>query len=318
MAFVDGVNAADPFVINVVNNMIVNNVSGLAAGGIAIKDTLGANIIHNTIASNDSTATAGAAFPAGPQNPSTPYPAGIVSRAHSPALAASVGDGFSNPVLFDNIIWQNRSFFWQVDPTTSSAELFPNAPPWDYDDLGVLGTGGALDPRYCLLTDVTGYDASNRSGDPRFFNPYFNGPSNLPVMPENTTPLTAAALDEGGNFIDVRYGPLTLANAVTGQAWDYHIQAGSEAIDRGTTVGGIGELGLDYDGEARPVGPAVDMGADESKPPAPPPPPVVVTPTITRTAYSSGQRRLWVYATVNVGGGTEHRTWSPWKRPRSR
>lgn len=305
LAFVDGDNAADPFVINVVNNMIVNNVSGLAAGGIALKDALGANIIHNTIANNDSTATAGAAFLAGPQNPSTPYPAGIVSRAHSPALAASVGDGFSNPVLFDNIIWQNRSFFWQVDPATSIGDLFPNAPPWDYDDLGVLGILGALDPRYCLLTDATGYDASNRSGDPRFFNPYFNGPSNLPVIPENTTPLTAAALDEGGNFIDVRYGPLTLANVVTGQAWDYHIQAGSEAINRGTTVGGIAELAFDYDGETRPFGPAVDMGADEFRPPAPPPPPVVVTPTITRTQYSGGQRRLWVYATVNVGAGTE-------------
>ena len=67
--------------IAIVNNLIVNNVAGLAGGGISMQDTANVRIHHDTVAHNDSTATAGAAF-ADP-NQSTPQPAGIVAREHS-------------------------------------------------------------------------------------------------------------------------------------------------------------------------------------------------------------------------------------------
>ena len=49
--------------------MIVDNMAGLAGGGISLQDTARANINNNTIANNDSTATAGAAFAAGQPEP---------------------------------------------------------------------------------------------------------------------------------------------------------------------------------------------------------------------------------------------------------
>ena len=42
--------------------MIVNNVAALAGGGISMADAAKVGMRHNTIANNDSTATAGNAF----------------------------------------------------------------------------------------------------------------------------------------------------------------------------------------------------------------------------------------------------------------
>ena len=66
-------------------------------------------------------------------------------------------------------------------------------------------------PVRSLLTDrrrLTG--GSNSSGDPLFVNPYFNGPRDNLNIPEFTTLQTAGAFDEGGNFLQVTFGPLTL------------------------------------------------------------------------------------------------------------
>ena len=49
------------------------------------------------------------------------------------------------------------------------------------------------------------------TGDPGFVNPVLNGPRDPTLsIPEFTTLQTAGAFDEGGNFIQVTYGPLTL------------------------------------------------------------------------------------------------------------
>ena len=61
-------------------------MAALAGGGIALADAARVRILHTVIANNDSTATAGDAFAPGSPNQSTPQPAGIVSRAHSPEL----------------------------------------------------------------------------------------------------------------------------------------------------------------------------------------------------------------------------------------
>src|SRR5512139_371734 len=236
---------------------------------------------HNAIANNDSTATAGAAFAPNSANQSTAKPAGIVARAHSAALAAAFGNApgvlaykvFSNPTLANNIVWHNRSFYWAIDPgcdpTVSTTPCFGLVPrvgapfnePAVYDDLAVLGTTACLDPRNSILT-VLGepgctYDVSNSAADPMFIDAYVNGaPGETVLMPEATTSLaTAPAFDEGGNFIDVRFGPLTLIG-------DYHLQDGSPAEGLGTSGTGVT---TDVDGEARPApnGTNPDAGADE-------------------------------------------------------
>ncbi|MDQ1314678.1 MAG: large repetitive protein, partial [Pseudomonadota bacterium] len=276
------------FRINLVNNFVVDNMAGLAGGGISLQDTAQAFIRHNTVAHNDSTATVGAAFAPNSPNESTAQPAGIVSRAHSSALAAAFGNApqvqafraFSNPTLANNIVWHNRSFYWKndatCDPATSATPCFglyprvgePFNEPVVYDDLAVMGTAGCLDPRNSILTvlsDGCTYHASNLAADPLFVAGYFNGsPGQTVVINETTTSLaTAPAFDEGGNFIDVRFGPLT----PTG---DYHLQDGSPAECLGAAGTGVT---TDADGQARPIttnctNPALpvtnpDAGADE-------------------------------------------------------
>lgn len=268
--------------LNVVNNLVVDNIAGMAGGGISLQDTVRANINNNTVANNDSTATAGAAFAPGSPNESTAQPAGIVSRAHSTLLYNTIGAGaaapykleFSNPTLLNNIVWHNRSFYWTIDNSTAPAEfgLVPDVSasctstrcgPPIYWDLAVLGTSNPahqLSPRYSLLTDLTGYGgANNIAGDPLFMLEYVNGDQAQTIQqPELTTSIaTAAAFDEGGNFIDVRFGPLT----PTG---NYHLNAGSPALAAGALLSGVPLI--DYDGELRPI-PIFplrpDVGADE-------------------------------------------------------
>ena len=274
----DAVNGGG-YTIDVINNIIVDNVAALSGGGISLQDALNVNILHNTIANNDNASVAGAAFTPGLPTESNPQPgAGIVSRAHSPELSGFIGNGFSDANLVDNIIWQNRMFFWITDASVTPpvSGLCPDlggvftvlpggcGTTEVYDDLAVLGIAGSLDPRFSVLTDTTDYHMSNISGDPQFLAEYVNGNRNTSVNnPEVKSGIQAPpAFDEGGNFIRLRYGPLTqtLNDGITLRG-DYHIQTGSSALDTGTDAG----VDNDFDGESRPnpLDGAFDIGADE-------------------------------------------------------
>jgi hypothetical protein len=304
----------DWYSADVFNNLIVNNVAGLAGGAIALKDTTRSNLLHNTVAFNDSTATAGLAFTPGIPNQSNPQPAGIVSRPHSDLLFANIdvkveppfNAPYSNPRMEDNIIWHNRSFYVWVDDAADPPfyGLIPDVnagQPEAYWDLAVLGVnGGYLNPMYGILTSLvdevlsadgadgplataTGhlYDVSNDTADPLFVAEYTNGARNAIQQIEIKSAIQIQpALDEGGNFIDVRFGPLTRVLETldattpvplvqsTELIGDYHLQAGSPAIDAGDASALDDypvELGNDYDSEPRSAGTAVDIGADETQ-----------------------------------------------------
>lgn len=254
----DVVNASeDPdawYSLNIFNNIIVNNVAAYTAGGIYLQDAAKVNIINNTIANNDSTSTAAIAFTAGNLLISNPQPAGVVAMAHNQDLASLTGQTYSNPVFKDNIIWQNNSFYWDASLNSGKGGVTINAavPDWD---LGVIGLPGAayLNPDNCLLTNLTysdgaNYnDGSNLAGNPNFAAPYDN------------TLVTAAVLDEGGNFITVRFIEID-------RQGDYHITSASPAINLGAGeyVEQISYLLCDFDSQRRPYGNAnVDAGADE-------------------------------------------------------
>jgi len=209
--------------ITVHSNIIVNNVTGLAGGGISLVDAANVSITSNTIANNDSTATASLAFNTGPLV-STNQPAGIAARAHSAGLNTVLGvvNGFSDPTTFtNNILWQNRAFHWDVTTPTGLIPDIGAGDPATYWDLGVLGAAGSMNPMNGVLTTLTGpdlaaYDASNSTIDPAFVAPYFNAARGLTVLPEPTTGIEVAiALDEGGNFIDLAFGPLTISGDYT-------------------------------------------------------------------------------------------------------
>ena len=138
--------------------------------------------------------------------------------------------------------------------------------PVVYDDLAVLGVNDeCLNPLWSILTDlrVPGCNYSqnqdnNSSADPDFVFEYSNGGRGTTRLPgEPTTAITVpAAFDEGGNFIQIRFGPLTQGDS------DYHILPASLAVDAGTVSTGL-FANWDYDNEDRPSGDGVDIGADE-------------------------------------------------------
>jgi hypothetical protein len=166
----------------------------------------------------------------------------------------------------NNIVWHNRSFYWAIDSTTTPPTfgLHPavgaggEAPV--YWDLAVLGTStpALLNPVFSVLTDTTGYAASNLSVDPSFVAGYVNGqPGQTIQQPELTTGIaTAAAFDEGGNWIDVRFGPLTPSG-------NYHLNAGSPVINMGSQAQCAAPANclIDIDRQVRSNPP--DIGADE-------------------------------------------------------
>jgi len=263
--------------VDMTNNIIVNNSAGAAGGGIALQDAARTRIINNTIAHNESTATAAIDF--GGPNVSTPQPAGVVSNRHSSELLAALGAGttfptFSQPAPFtNNIILNNRSFHYNT-----GVLLFDGA-----NDLAVLPVGSLcginvcrLNPRFSILSTTTvGYHNSNLLVDetqtPVFRNAYYNAPPQAPYLGSITAggvfnqpnitvgPMAGAAQDEGGNFIQNFYGPLSVVG-------NYHLLNGSLAVDRGTNsvLSTIASLARDYDNDVRPQGSATDVGADET------------------------------------------------------
>jgi hypothetical protein len=281
----ESVNGSDagtaPWSVDIFNNIIVNNVTGLA-GAISLKYAVNTRITNNTIANNDSTATAGVAFEAGSPNMSTAQVAGVALRAHSTLLAGVVGAGVSVPNAFDNnILWHNRSFYFKVAEVVSGTDLTPFGLCPEIGGATALNCGGTGEvfPVYDDLTDATGVSpthtvfslgyigpgymdgTNNLTADAGFIADYVNGDRGQTVIqPEIGSSIAAQpAFDEGGNFIDVRFGPLTLNVDPT----DYHLDSGSDAIDEGETKGGITPLATDFDGDSRPQGSAWDIGADE-------------------------------------------------------
>ncbi|MBN1355563.1 right-handed parallel beta-helix repeat-containing protein [bacterium] len=246
----------DWYEIVILDNMIVNNMAGFTGGGIALQDAARIRIIHNTIAANDATSTSMSAFMNGiGADESVPMPAGIVSFLHSAALADAIGTGpgpeyaaYSNPVLYNTVVWENRSFYFDLTLDGGMGGLLPN-PIMPYWDLAVMSTNSShtLNPLFCDLTDADGYHVSNISMDPEFVRPYSN------------EYFTATVIDEGGNFVSTVFAPLSMMFG------DYHILQDSPVIDAGDDLFLYlyPELKADFDGDMRPSGWNVDIGADE-------------------------------------------------------
>jgi hypothetical protein len=90
----------------------------------------------------------------------------------------------------------------------------------------------------------------------------------MPELGSVTNPPTvfnlqvAATVDEGNNYVNLRYGPLFTENPITKVGFgDYHIATtASAAYNRGTASDAPNH---DIDAQARPAAGRFDIGADE-------------------------------------------------------
>lgn len=240
-------NANNWYALDIFNNIIVNNVAGYHGGGISLADALKVRIYHNTIADNDSTSTAAAAFQAG--NTSTAYAGGLTSEQTSDALIAALpsnqrsANRYSVPTLRNDIFANNRSFNF----IRSNNPLDPGETGLTAQGVNNLQFVGAYSPKptfnvgTCLVT----------SGNTIFVSPLLNDLQ------------TAAVIDENGNNVSVRMLQTGIFNPDGTSLADYHLNGHTTTIlATDATIPGVNGLATDYDGESR-TGVTPDAGADQ-------------------------------------------------------
>ncbi len=241
--------------MDVYNNMIVNNVSTHEGGGIALDDATNVRIFNNTIMKNITTATAATATVIA--GIAAPAPAGISTVNNSAQLQATLPVGsplFSNPLVFNNILWDNRAGTWNDGPNTvTGIGLAGDATPINYWDMGSADSATVLlSPTNSVIQSTQGTVASptNKVGqDPLVKLPYDMSVAIYPWRLNGLNGIAIVALD---------LPPF--------QVSDYHLQITSPAIDSGaSSKSGVNAPATDIDGQARPQGGGYDIGADEAK-----------------------------------------------------
>jgi uncharacterized repeat protein (TIGR01451 family) len=249
---------AGNFPMNVYNNMIVNNVSTHEGGGIAIDDAPNVRVYNNTIMKNVTTATAATSN-------GLPAPAGLSTGQNSALLQATLPGGspaFSNPLLFNNIFWDNRAGT-RAGATVIGIGATGDATPVNRWDLGAADGSGLLAPTSSIIAQDDGTypyvtSPTNSAADPQVVDPYDTA---LTFVPWRTNP----------NFIGAILVAADLPPRVLG---DYHIvDVTSPAFNLGaasTAVpawqqppASLAAPTTDIDGQARPALGGFDAGADE-------------------------------------------------------
>jgi hypothetical protein len=399
--------------VTITNNIIANNMAGWDGAGISLQDALNVDIINNTITHNDSLATSGVLTqsvgtpqasapagnctitgPTGTNTASCPQSAGVTSTLNSSlmltamnGLAITCPQGqsaagcttYSNPILFNNIVWQNRSFHVGITGLGAGTlnqqnlialfDAVSNAPAptqvstgacstgVTYWDIGVRGDpnpttaghpGARLAPHRSVLSSGS-YGGNNLSGNPSFISQYCNGsrvppectvsngcggPHGFGVPPgiaDAVTPnplfslVPSATVDEGNNWINVSWGPLSFTSpsiqGPNGGNWggglplgNYGLIAGSTAIDRiplSSIPGYVPVPTTDFFGNPRANpdgGGSIDVGAVETNNPG------VIAVSLASISPITGARGTSVQVTLTgtgLTGGTVTAPGSP-------
>lgn len=198
--------------------------------------------------------------------------------------------GGLNPSIpgLQNVVTLNPTLN-QAGKTTGYCD--PKAIYWDIGAFGDSGpskheSGLTLNPQFSILTDAADYQgASNLGSNPAVVSQYCNG-SRVPpegggvgfavppgiadaVLPNPLFGLMPTATpDEGNQWINMSYGPLSLFNASISSGspgygvplGNYAITSGSPAINTATDAGAPNH---DFFGTVRPQGGKFDIGAVE-------------------------------------------------------
>ncbi|MCW2797968.1 SdrD B-like domain-containing protein, partial [Nocardioides sp.] len=260
---------AGNYPINVYNNMIVNNVSTHEGGGISLDDAPNVRVYNNTVMKNLTTATA-------VTSDGEPMPAGLSTSGNSDELQVTLPAGsptFSNPLLFNNIFWDNRAGT-RAGTTVTGIGLAGDASPVDRWDLGVSDGTGSLAPTNSVVQQAPGdhtytTSPSNSSADPA-------------VVATYDVSVSLATWRQNPAFVDAS---LVTLEAPPNQLGDYHLSGcpASPACDLGASSkavpahqqppGSLAAPTLDFDDQARPALGGFDSGADEFGATVTPPPP---------------------------------------------
>ncbi len=404
-----GVSIYDAVKVNFINNTVISNDDTASAG--VLFDTLGAPNANQPPPGCDPVANPNCTGLGVTQ--SNFEPAGVASEHHSAALSAAFSttasvnaancatigsagvpllncDQFSNPVMANNLIWQNRAFHITTSSPgaglQSAVTLVPSlnqinaitnigstgscptgATYWDIGvygdttagnhgsgfqfmpqysilgDPGYAGTSGNLTPgsagvvqQYCngsrVPPEIAGSICSTNASAPGCNNGGNGGIAGSPGVPDINpfypvfTLNPAATTDEGNNYINMFYGPLTLSNPTIANGGagynvplgDYRICGGpgapsvnctaaSPAFNAITNAASTYSLApnTDFFGTPRPdngSGLPIDIGAVEF----PTPPIVNVTPTLLvfsphTTGTASASQTLTL---TNTGGSS--------------
>jgi hypothetical protein len=245
---------AGNFPMNVYNNLIANNISTHEGGGIGINEAPDVRIYNNTIMNNITTATA-------VTSNGTPAPAGVSTSQNSVQLQATLPGGaptFSEPLLFNNILWDNRAGS-RAGTTVTGIGLAGDTTALDHWDVGVADGTGVLAPTSSVIQQNAATehpyatDASNSSADPRVIEAWDLSVS-FATWRQNPAFVDA-------NVVAVEQPPDLMGN--------YHLQACaggtvSSACDLGAAShAGVNAPATDIDGDTRPSGAGYDAGSDE-------------------------------------------------------
>ena len=240
------------FPMNVTNNTIVNNVSTHEGAGVAINDAPDVRLVNNTIMKNTTTATA-------VTSDGTPAPAGVATSLNSDQLRAAFPGlpSYSDPVLFNNIFWDNRAGT-RAGTTVTGIGLVGDATPVDHWDLGLFDTNDKLTPTSSVVQQDAGQHPYATSAG--------NSTANPDVVSTYDTSVAFATWRQNPAFVDAT---LVAVEAPVNLLGDYHLggtppTCTSPACNLGAaTKGSVNAPTTDIDDEVRPALGGIDAGSDE-------------------------------------------------------
>jgi hypothetical protein len=246
--------------IDIVNNMITNNVSAHEGGGIAIDDAPDVRIVNNTIAKNITTATAVTSNGA-------PAAAGISSARNSSPLQKTLpagADKWSNPLLFNDIFWDNRAGSW-TSQGVKGIGLAGDLTPINLWDIGTQDQSGKMAPTYSILNSDPNSATQGfimGSGDQLNTNPLFVAPYDLKLD-----------IAQWRSYFRFRPSAIVGIDLPANVLGNYHLQGtSSPAADTGTAASGtsfhaaaVPVSTIDIDDSPRPCcpGDGIEIGAHE-------------------------------------------------------